>query len=215
MRFRLTEEGEKYLKEGLPEKNLVNFLKKERSLSLSEAKEKIKNFPIALLWAKKNNWVKVENNKIILICYPEKIPQQDALKAISRGEKVGEDLIKTFLFRKLIEKVKIDLEKLRELEGKKITHLTPELIKTGFWKKVKLKPYRVEIQGKKIYPGKRHPYIQFLNLIRKKLVELGFKEMTGPTIEFEFWNYDALFQPQDHPARDWFSTYRLKNPKHG
>ena len=39
--------------------------------------------------------------------------------------------------------------------------------------------------------------------------------MTGPTIELEFWNFDALFQPQNHPARDWTDTYTLKYPKYG
>jgi phenylalanyl-tRNA synthetase alpha chain len=152
---------------------------------------------------------------LILIKYPEKIPEQDALEAIAKGESISEDLAKVLLFRKLIEKIKVNLEKLKELEGKEITNLTPELIKTGFWRKVKFKPYNIEVVGKKIYGGKRHPYVQFLNEVRKKLVELGFKEMTGPIIETEFWNYDSLFQPQDHPARDWFSTFRLKYPKYG
>ena len=69
--------------------------------------------------------------------------------------------------------------------------------------------------GKPIYPGKIHPYQKFIIKVRRKLVELGFKEMTGPTIETEFWNFDALFQPQNHPARDWTDTYSLKNPEYG
>jgi phenylalanyl-tRNA synthetase alpha chain len=214
MEFRLTEEGKKYLEEGLPEKILVNLLK-EKPLTLDEARKKIENFPIALQWAKKNGWIKIEKGKLILIKYPEKIPEQEALEAVEKGESISEDLAKILLFRKLIEKIKVDLEKLKELEGKEITNLTPELIKTGFWRKVKFKPYNIEVVGKKVYGGKMHPYVQFLNEVRQKLVELGFKEMTGPLIETEFWNFDALFQPQDHPARDWFSTFRLKYPKYG
>jgi phenylalanyl-tRNA synthetase alpha chain len=57
--------------------------------------------------------------------------------------------------------------------------------------------------------------VQFLLEVRQKLVELGFKEMVGPIIETEFWNFDALFQPQNHPARDWAQTYSLKSPKLG
>jgi phenylalanyl-tRNA synthetase alpha chain len=41
------------------------------------------------------------------------------------------------------------------------------------------------------------------------------KPLEGPLIETEFWNFDALFQPQDHPARDWFSTFTLSYPKYG
>jgi phenylalanyl-tRNA synthetase alpha chain len=39
--------------------------------------------------------------------------------------------------------------------------------------------------------------------------------MTGPHIELEFWNFDALYQAQNHPSRDWTQTYSLKHPKHG
>src|SRR3989338_10584768 len=63
--------------------------------------------------------------------------------------------------------------------------------------------------------GKKQPYIQFLNIIRRKLTELGFKEMEAPMIVHEFYNFDVLFQPQNHPARTWTDTYHLKNPTHG
>ncbi|RLG15852.1 phenylalanine--tRNA ligase subunit alpha, partial [Candidatus Pacearchaeota archaeon] len=54
--YELTEEGKKYLKEGLPEINLIKKLK-EKELSFEEVK-KSQNFNIALQWAKKNNWIK-------------------------------------------------------------------------------------------------------------------------------------------------------------
>lgn len=57
--------------------------------------------------------------------------------------------------------------------------------------------------------------MEFLNKIKAKLVQLGFNEMTGPLIETEFFNFDALFQPQNHPARTWTDTYHLKEPVHG
>jgi len=67
----------------------------------------------------------------------------------------------------------------------------------------------------RIYSGKRQPYIQFLSKIREKLVSLGFKEMYAPLIVQEFYNFDVLFQPQNHPARTWTDTYQLKWPTHG
>ncbi|MGC8812314.1 MAG: phenylalanine--tRNA ligase subunit alpha, partial [Candidatus Aenigmatarchaeota archaeon] len=113
------------------------------------------------------------------------------------------------------QKVVEEVEEVKKLKGKEVVYLTPELIKTGLWKEVKFKPYNVEVVGKKIYPGKRHPYVKFLNEMRQRLVELGFKEVRGQTIVTEFWNFDALFQPQMHPARDWSQTYSLKYPKYG
>jgi phenylalanyl-tRNA synthetase alpha chain len=99
--------------------------------------------------------------------------------------------------------------------GKEIANLSEELIKTGVWKSVKLRPYNVTAAGKNLRIGKRQPYNKFLMDVRRKLVELGFVEMTGPTIETEFWNFDALFQPQNHPSRDWAQTYSLKYPQYG
>lgn len=44
---------------------------------------------------------------------------------------------------------------------------------------------------------------------------MGFNEMpTDKFVESSFWNFDSLFQPQSHPARDMHDTFFLKNPVH-
>lgn len=134
---------------------------------------------------------------------------------IDKGQDAEEQLVQVLLQRQLIEKIVAQKEEAKKLAGQEVTFLTPEIIKTGTWQKVRFKPYNVEAVGQKKYPGKRQPYIQFLLEMRQKLVELGFKEMVGPLVETEFWNFDALFQPQNHPARDWAQTYSLKQPKFG
>lgn len=98
---------------------------------------------------------------------------------------------------------------------KRVGLLTPSIIKTGSWKQAKFRRYDVSAPVPKLYPGKKQPYYQFLDDVRDKLVEMGFTEIDGPIIETEFWNFDALFQPQNHPARTWTDTYSLKNPKYG
>jgi phenylalanyl-tRNA synthetase alpha chain len=210
--FILTEEGREYLRQGLPEKNLVEALRRG-SLGLDEAQGKIKNFDIALQWAKKKRWVEIRERKLFLVSEPKEFPAQEALESISEGREIEEKLLSILLQRRLVKKEKV--LKAEEFAGKEITNLTPELIKSRLWKEVKLKPYNVEVVGKRIYPGKRQPYQQFINKVKRKLIELGFKEMSGPLVETEFWNFDALYQPQNHPARDWASTYQLKNPRYG
>ncbi|MCS7106371.1 MAG: phenylalanine--tRNA ligase subunit alpha [Candidatus Aenigmarchaeota archaeon] len=215
--YELTQEGKEYLKEGLPEKRLVEFLAstKEKYVEIEEASKKIKNFHIALKWAIENSWVEKKGNKIFLLKFPEKFEVQEALEKIEKKEEVSQELLKILTSRKLVRKVLKELEEVKKLKGKEVAYLTPELIKTGFWREVKFKPYSVEIVGKKIYPGKRHPYARFLNEVRKKLVELGFKEVRSIVVTTEFWNFDALFQPQNHPARDWSQSFSLKYPKYG
>jgi phenylalanyl-tRNA synthetase alpha chain len=83
-----------------------------------------------------------------------------------------------------------------------ITQLTPELIITGKWRTAKLQKYNIEAPVAKTWPGKKHPYLLFLEEVRAKLVTLGFKEMTGTNVETSFFNFDALYTPQDHPARE-------------
>lgn len=95
-----------------------------------------------------------------------------------------------------------------------VTQLTPEFIITGKWRKAKLQKYDIEAPVAKTWPGKKHPYLHFLDEVKEKLVTLGFKEMAGPTVEASFFNFDALYMPQDHPAREIFGIYLVKSPKY-
>ena len=50
--------------------------------------------------------------------------------------------------------------------------------------------------------------LQVRSQFRKIFIEMGFEEMpTNNYIESSFWNFDALFQPQQHPARDAHDTF--------
>ena len=57
------------------------------------------------------------------------------------------------------------------------------------------KTYNVEAVDQNRYSSKRQPHIQFLLEVRQKLAEFGFKEMIGPMIVPEFWNYYEFVQP--------------------
>jgi phenylalanyl-tRNA synthetase alpha chain len=96
-----------------------------------------------------------------------------------------------------------------------VTQLTPELIITGKWRNTKLQKYNIEAPVAKTWPGKKNPYLSFLEEVRAKLVTMGFKEMTGTNVETSFFNFDALYTPQDHPAREEVGIYFVKNPKFG
>ncbi len=59
-------------------------------------------------------------------------------------------------------------------------------------------------------PGKIHPYQRIIAEMREILLEMGFEELYGGIVQQCFWNFDALFQPQDHPAREMQDTFYLK-----
>ena len=92
-----------------------------------------------------------------------------------------------------------------------VTQLTPELIITGKWRTSKLQKYNIEAPVAKTWPGKRHPYLSFLDKVREKLVTLGFQEMTGTSVETSLFNFDALNGPQDHPSREESDIYYIKD----
>jgi phenylalanyl-tRNA synthetase alpha chain len=96
-----------------------------------------------------------------------------------------------------------------------VTQLTPELIISGKWQNVKLQKYNIEAPVAKTWAGKKHPYLQFLDEVREKLVNLGFEEMTGTAVETSLFNFDALYVPQDHPAREESDIYYVKEPTCG
>jgi phenylalanyl-tRNA synthetase alpha chain len=93
-----------------------------------------------------------------------------------------------------------------------VSRLTRELILSGNWRNVRLKRYDVTLPSYQIFGGRKHFARQILEHIRRIWVEMGFREMKGPLVETCFWNFDALFVPQDHPARDLQDTFHVKNP---
>jgi len=98
------------------------------------------------------------------------------------------------------------------LERDWITELKPEHLREGTWREKEFKPYDVKAPTRPTYPGKRHPLREVIEEIRRVFLEMGFREVSGPLVESSFWNFDALFQPQDHAAREMQDTFYLEEP---
>lgn len=88
--------------------------------------------------------------------------------------------------------------------------LTRDMLRTGAWREILsttgFRPYKI---GESPIPvvGRRDAYREFLDVVKQKLLALGFEEMTGSLVETEFWDMDALFLPQFHPAREIHDVY--------
>jgi phenylalanyl-tRNA synthetase alpha chain len=68
----------------------------------------------------------------------------------------------------------------------------------------------VTIPGKKPLVGREHPISQTLNEIIRTFTSLGFSVAEGPDIESDYYNFEALNIPADHPARDMQDTFYIK-----
>ncbi len=88
--------------------------------------------------------------------------------------------------------------------------LTPAMLADGSWRTARFRRYSLDIPPARIHAGRLHPYRQFLDAVRRRFLSMGFREMRGSIAESEFWNCDALFMPQFHPARDIHDVYFLE-----
>ena len=67
----------------------------------------------------------------------------------------------------------------------------------------------ITLPGRRRQKGRRHPITQVLNQIQLIFKGMGFQAVEGPEIELEFYNFDALNTPKDHPARDLQDTFYI------
>jgi phenylalanyl-tRNA synthetase alpha chain len=220
--YNLTKEGETYAGISLPERQIINTLK--APLSLDELKKK---FPprlvgIALGWIRKKNWARIEGNSIIPTGKAEIGEDEKILTDLKKGpiSEPGEavrDLIKRNLVEKTEKKTRMititEAGNSLASEGmtieEEIAQLTPTVITSGTWKTARIRSYNIHTQVKPIYGAKIHPYQRLINEMRQIFLEMGFTEIKGDIVQSSFWNFDALFQPQDHPAREMQDTFHL------
>ncbi len=93
------------------------------------------------------------------------------------------------------------------------TVLTTDLLREGKWREVDFRRYDTRAFAPTVWPGKRHVLSAYLEKIRRIFLDMGFTEIDGDYVQSAFWNYDALFQPQDHPARDQLDSFYLAKPR--
>ncbi|ELU45732.1 phenylalanine-tRNA ligase [Rhizoctonia solani AG-1 IA] len=97
------------------------------------------------------------------------------------------------------------------------TDLTYDMLQTGVWKNSTFKQYNFEAEGTPTGGGALHPLLKVREEFRNIFFEMGYeispKEMpTSQFVESGFWNFDTLFVPQQHPARDLQDTFYLSDP---
>ncbi|MCZ7393367.1 MAG: phenylalanine--tRNA ligase subunit alpha, partial [Candidatus Methanoperedens sp.] len=220
--FTLTKEGEEYAQKGLPERQVINSI--TATISISEFKKK---FPpqmagIALGWLRRKNWARIEGEMLIPEGAAETGDDENILAKLKKapsseiGDEVRE-LIKRNLVGKTEKKTRIVAitEKGKALAAagliieEEIAQLTPTIITTGAWKTAKIRQYNIRTPVKPVYGAKLHPYQRLINEMRSIFLEMGFTEIKGDIVQSSFWNFDALFQPQDHPAREMQDTFHL------
>jgi len=70
----------------------------------------------------------------------------------------------------------------------------------------------ITLPGSAIPHGRLHPVTRMMDAIVSLFVPLGFEVVEGPEVEWEYYNFDALNIPPDHPSRESFDTFFLELP---
>lgn len=237
----LNEEGRMYAEVGLPERRLINSLTKlggEASIKqvAEDAEVDDELIPIALGWLRRKGWALIKGSNLKALGEPKTGDDEKVLAILTKEpktavEELGNQVEAVATLRrrtlletreqvtrtlKLSEKGRVFIEKNPVFDVvDEVSQLTSNLIITGKWREVNLRKFDVIAPSKPVYPGKIHPLQQIIDQAREIFFEMGFTEIRGPLIETAFWNFDALFQPQDHPAREMQDTFYLYSPKTG
>ncbi|KAI8374735.1 tRNA synthetases class II core domain (F)-domain-containing protein [Radiomyces spectabilis] len=168
----------------------------------------------------KNKWIAKNGANLVrsvdsIVDQTQKELQEIQSTSTHKDAKVLADLKK----RKLTDKQKFTSYKVVKgpqfsLEIKKeATDITYEMLQSGEWKNATFKKYNFDAAGVPPAGGHLHPLMKVRQEFREIFFEMGFQEMpTNCFVESSFWNFDALFQPQQHPARDAHDTFFIKDP---
>jgi phenylalanyl-tRNA synthetase alpha chain len=240
----IDENGKKYLEKGLPERQVLELVKKGKDTiqKLEQESDMSKQeigFSLGIL--KKKALIDLEKGKIIINqvnadkYLNDKSIEEKFMEKVSKQEIDFQNIKEEdkFCFDNLIKRQKIIKKTIKKDWGYELTELgkeltksevkfearidrlTPQMLKDGSFKDKKFRKYDIKAKVAPINTGKRHFVNQALDYAKNIWIEMGFTEMTGNLTDTSFWVFDALFTPQDHPVREMQDTFFIKNPKYG
>jgi phenylalanyl-tRNA synthetase alpha chain len=142
-----------------------------------------------------------------------RLPEEVVLRQVSDGEEEVDDAILAALVRRGLVRTERRAVKhwaaseegarlaLESSDAPLLGAVSPADLASGAWKEGTYRPYDVRAGVPYARGAGENPYVAWLEEFAEILVGLGFEEVEGPILETEFWNNDVLFMPQDHPAR--------------
>ncbi len=189
-----TEEFEGYHRGTFPEFSVFQKALQGKSVKdLSPAERSI-----GLRWAKVKGFVQIEQGRLVASKEEKDVEAmlrklRDAYEEIKETGTTADRVTFDELFKRhLLEK--------KSTKAIKVRYKAAKAVSEGF---------DVNVPSANAPVGKNHPITKITRKIKSIMTELGFQEMEGSIIESSFWNFDALFQPQDHPARELADTFYL------
>lgn len=229
--FLLTEEGRKFIKEGLPEERAFQLSEKNKGTTPSEIMKqlgskdgKIAIAQLAKLGIKPSQGIidvsrgigNIEEifirRKSFLSGLPESaISDPDALEHFKKREDIIAEKKRT---ERTVAPTDLGMRLSKVVTTEDVvSEITPEILQNGSWKGRSFRRYDLSAPVERINSAVYHPITFLIEKVRRIFLDMGFTEMTGHYVEYAGWNMDSLFIPQDHPARDMQDTFYLDSDR--
>lgn len=192
IQFRITEKGEKIMEEGSPEYRLVEELG-----SGSKSASELDAPQVGIGKAREKGWIEIDSGEVKLTDEGEAV-EKDSIRERLDSNDYDDELQS----RGLVETVE-NIERSISLTEKGRSLDRDELEQQ----------FDVESRTKTPRTGKKHFYRRIMDEARKVWLEMGFREMDGDHVASSLMNFDALYTPQDHPAREMQDTFYLETPE--
>ncbi|MFB6139500.1 MAG: phenylalanine--tRNA ligase subunit alpha, partial [Halosimplex sp.] len=221
--YALTEEGEEYAYQGLPEHTLwVGALSKDAAEEPVELGKAIgpsglegDQVDIALSNLARKGMGTIDQGMISVDADfdLESDPERALLEELREddatvdAEETDEEAVETLVSRGLLERYDFTVREVTLtdegvtalMEGvetaETVGQVTPELLTTGEWDEVEFAEYNVEADAETVHGGKPHALRQLSERVKDVLVGMGFQEMQGPHVDADFYINDCLFMP--------------------
>lgn len=219
----LTAEGETIVAEGSHEYKVWSAVKTAGKVLIKELPAVVgsESAKVGQGNAFKNKWIKKDGDSLVLVAEEVKDETRDRLKEIQETQTLSDSkILNDYKKRKLVTLQKVITytvtkgPKYAKEIPVEVTDLTAEMLANGEWEKANFKPYNFNALGASQNAGSLHPLNKVRAEFRNLFFNQGFTEMpTGHFVDSGFWNFDALFVPQQHPARDMQDTFFISDPK--
>ena len=199
----LGKNGVDSFEKGLPERRLLNLLTNGSRKLPDLQKELGFVFGPAMGLSRKNNWIETSSDEITLKTIPSILPGEKTLQQIGSGT-LSKDQIDKIDLSELLKRPDFIIENIATSKKISLTDSAKSVDVSNTSGAID-----VEADVPELFVARTHPLKDTIDEIREIFVTLGFSEIFGNMTQSSFWNFDALFTPQDHPARELQDTFFL------
>ncbi|MBA3722956.1 MAG: phenylalanine--tRNA ligase subunit alpha [Parachlamydiaceae bacterium] len=100
---------------------------------------------------------------------------------------------------------------LKDLMTSQCDQLKDSLVSSEVNKQLLDEAIDISLPGRNHYIGRKHPLTQAMDMIIQILVGMGFSIQYGPDIDTDYYNFEVLNFPPEHPARDMQDTFYISS----